>query len=62
MVGYLTGYSIPQGWCVLASFSSVHMNENNYENPYQFDPWRWEVMHYLIWYSHLNKEKSCLSG
>lgn len=39
----LTGYSIPQGWCVLASFISVHMNEDNYENPYQFNPWRWEV-------------------
>ncbi|KAF5454499.1 hypothetical protein F2P56_024159 [Juglans regia] len=40
----IKGYSIPQGWCVLASFSSVHMNENNYENPYRFDPWRWEKM------------------
>lgn len=37
------GYLIPKGWCVLASFSSVHMDEENYENPYQFDPWRWEV-------------------
>ncbi|KAG2696312.1 hypothetical protein I3843_07G052800 [Carya illinoinensis] len=40
----IKGYSIPQGWCVLASFSSVHMNENNYENSYRFDPWRWEKM------------------
>ena len=37
------GYLIPQGWCVLASFISVHMDEENYENPYRFDPWRWEV-------------------
>ncbi|GMP27303.1 hypothetical protein CsSME_00003351 [Camellia sinensis var. sinensis] len=35
-------YLIPKGWCVLASFSSVHMDEENYEKPYQFDPWRWE--------------------
>jgi 3-epi-6-deoxocathasterone 23-monooxygenase len=39
----IAGYSIPQGWCVLASFISVHMDEDNYENPHQFDPWRWEV-------------------
>lgn len=38
----IKGYLIPKGWCVLASFSSVHMDEENYENPYQFDPWRWE--------------------
>ncbi|KAE8010552.1 hypothetical protein FH972_006917 [Carpinus fangiana] len=38
----IRGYSIPQGWCVLASFISVHMDEDNYENPHQFDPWRWE--------------------
>ncbi|KAB1201939.1 3-epi-6-deoxocathasterone 23-monooxygenase [Morella rubra] len=38
----IKGYFIPQGWCVLASLTSVHMDESNYENPYQFDPWRWE--------------------
>jgi hypothetical protein len=43
LLWWLAGYSIPQGWCVLASFISVHMDENNYENPNQFDPWRWEV-------------------
>ncbi|KAK6125692.1 hypothetical protein DH2020_040558 [Rehmannia glutinosa] len=35
-------YLIPKGWSVLASFSSVHMDETNYENPYEFDPWRWK--------------------
>ncbi|PON99550.1 Cytochrome P450 [Trema orientale] len=38
----IKGYLIPKDWCVLASFISVHMAEENYENPYQFDPWRWE--------------------
>lgn len=38
----IKGYLIPRGWCVLASFISVHMDEENYENPFQFDPWRWE--------------------
>lgn len=39
------GHLIPEGWCVLTSFISVHMDEQNYHNPYHFDPWRWEVSH-----------------
>ncbi|XP_015576247.2 3-epi-6-deoxocathasterone 23-monooxygenase CYP90C1 [Ricinus communis] len=38
----IKGNLIPKGWCVLASFISVHMDKEKYENPYQFDPWRWE--------------------
>lgn len=38
----IDGYLIPKGWCVVASFTSVHMDEEIYKNPYQFDPWRWE--------------------
>ncbi|KAA3457528.1 3-epi-6-deoxocathasterone 23-monooxygenase-like [Gossypium australe] len=38
----IKGYLIPKGWCVLTSFISVHMDEENYENPYHFEPWRWE--------------------
>ncbi|XP_052195029.1 3-epi-6-deoxocathasterone 23-monooxygenase CYP90C1 [Diospyros lotus] len=38
----IKGFFIPKGWCVLASFCSVHMDEENYENPYEFNPWRWE--------------------
>lgn len=40
----IKGHLIPKGWCVLTSFLSVHMDEENYDNPYQFDPWRWEKM------------------
>ncbi|GMI68174.1 ROTUNDIFOLIA 3 [Hibiscus trionum] len=40
----IKGYLIPKGWCVLASFISVHMDEEIYENPYLFDPWRWEKL------------------
>lgn len=36
------GHLIPKGWCILASLTSVHMDEKNYDNPYQFNPWRWE--------------------
>ncbi|XP_065858485.1 3-epi-6-deoxocathasterone 23-monooxygenase CYP90C1 [Euphorbia lathyris] len=38
----IKGHLIPEGWCVLASFTSIHMDNQVYENPYQFDPWRWE--------------------
>ncbi|KAK9670157.1 hypothetical protein RND81_13G181900 [Saponaria officinalis] len=38
----INGYSIPKGWGVLASLTSIHMDEENYENPYHFDPWRWD--------------------
>ncbi|CAN0919168.1 3-epi-6-deoxocathasterone 23-monooxygenase CYP90C1 [Linum grandiflorum] len=38
----IKGHLIPKGWCVLASFTSVHMNEDNYQHPYEFNPWRWE--------------------
>ncbi|KAJ7953070.1 Cytochrome P450 [Quillaja saponaria] len=38
----IKGYLIPKGWCVMTSLTSVHMDEKNYENSYQFDPWRWE--------------------
>ncbi|XXG76793.1 hypothetical protein AAC387_Pa08g1078 [Persea americana] len=38
----IKGYLIPKGWCILTSFSSIHMDEENYKNPYQFNPWRWQ--------------------
>lgn len=38
----IKGYIIPRDWCVLASFSSVHMDEEIYKNPYHFDPFRWD--------------------
>ncbi|XP_021859783.2 3-epi-6-deoxocathasterone 23-monooxygenase CYP90C1 isoform X2 [Spinacia oleracea] len=38
----INGYLIPKGWGVLASLTSIHMDEQNYENPNNFDPWRWE--------------------
>lgn len=46
----INGYLIPKGWCVLASLTSVHMDEENYPNPDEFDPWRWEVINYGFWF------------
>ncbi|KAF3440737.1 hypothetical protein FNV43_RR19023 [Rhamnella rubrinervis] len=37
----IKGVLIPKEWCVLTSFTSIHMDEENYSNPYEFDPWRW---------------------
>ncbi|XP_044478773.1 3-epi-6-deoxocathasterone 23-monooxygenase CYP90D1-like [Mangifera indica] len=36
------GYLIPKGWCFFAYFRSVHLDESNYDWPYQFNPWRWQ--------------------
>ncbi|XP_027362687.1 3-epi-6-deoxocathasterone 23-monooxygenase CYP90C1-like [Abrus precatorius] len=38
----IKGYLIPKDWCVMASLTSVHLDGKNYENPFKFDPWRWE--------------------
>lgn len=40
-----TDYLIPEGWGVMASFTSIHMDERYYEDPYLFNPWRWEVQY-----------------
>ncbi|MCH94682.1 3-epi-6-deoxocathasterone 23-monooxygenase-like [Trifolium medium] len=39
----IKGYLIPKDWCVVASLTSVHLDGMNYEKPFEFDPWRWEV-------------------
>ncbi|XP_068668974.1 3-epi-6-deoxocathasterone 23-monooxygenase CYP90C1-like [Aristolochia californica] len=38
----INGYLIPKGWCVMTSFNSIHMDEENYDHPYSFNPWRWQ--------------------
>ncbi|XP_058069220.1 cytochrome P450 90D2 isoform X2 [Magnolia sinica] len=38
----IKGYTIPKGWCVFTYFRSVHLDERLYEDPYQFNPWRWQ--------------------
>ncbi|KAL2348571.1 hypothetical protein Fmac_002571 [Flemingia macrophylla] len=38
----IKGYLIPKDWGIMASLTSVHMDDKNYENPYNFNPWRWE--------------------
>ncbi|XP_027107097.1 cytochrome P450 87A3-like [Coffea arabica] len=36
------GYTIPAGWTVMVCPSTVHLDPNVYENPHEFNPWRWE--------------------
>ncbi|KAG6525575.1 hypothetical protein ZIOFF_015537 [Zingiber officinale] len=38
----IKGYLFPKGWCVATSFATVHFDESIYENPFEFNPWRWE--------------------
>ncbi|KAF5466460.1 hypothetical protein F2P56_016383 [Juglans regia] len=38
----IKGYLIPKGWCFFAYFRSVHLDENHYDWPYKFNPWRWQ--------------------
>lgn len=38
-----TGYTIPAGWMVVVASSVIHYDHTIYENPFEFNPWRWEV-------------------
>ncbi|XP_022844469.1 3-epi-6-deoxocathasterone 23-monooxygenase [Olea europaea var. sylvestris] len=38
----IKGHCIPKGWCVLTYFRSVHLDDDLYDFPYQFNPWRWQ--------------------
>ncbi|KAI9109395.1 hypothetical protein K1719_019449 [Acacia pycnantha] len=38
----IKGHLIPKGWCAFAYFRSVHLDDQNYDSPYQFNPWRWQ--------------------
>ncbi|ONK80921.1 uncharacterized protein A4U43_C01F23270 [Asparagus officinalis] len=36
------GHFIPKGWCVFMYIRSVHLDESHYDDPHQFNPWRWK--------------------
>ncbi|XP_023639078.1 cytochrome P450 708A2 [Capsella rubella] len=38
----IKGYTIPKGWMVVVASSLIHYDPAIYENPYEFNPWRWE--------------------
>ncbi|XP_031493957.1 cytochrome P450 90B1 isoform X1 [Nymphaea colorata] len=35
------GFDIPSGWKVLPVFTAAHLDPSIYDNPQQFNPWRW---------------------
>lgn len=37
-------YTIPAGWAVMVCPPAVHLNPDNYKDPLEFNPWRWERM------------------
>ncbi|CAN8298164.1 unnamed protein product [Cochlearia groenlandica] len=38
----IKGYTIPAGWIVMIIPLIVHFDPEIYENPFEFNPWRWE--------------------
>ncbi|XP_027125026.1 3-epi-6-deoxocathasterone 23-monooxygenase CYP90D1 [Coffea arabica] len=38
----IKGHFIPKGWCVFTYFRSIHLDEDAYDSPCQFNPWRWQ--------------------
>ncbi|KAH0974767.1 hypothetical protein GBA52_016666 [Prunus armeniaca] len=36
------GYTIPAGWRVMVSNTTVHLNPEIYDDPVAFNPWRWK--------------------
>ncbi|XP_022883607.1 3-epi-6-deoxocathasterone 23-monooxygenase-like [Olea europaea var. sylvestris] len=44
----IKGYFITNGWCVLTYFRSVHLDDDHYDSPYQFNPWRWQDKEMII--------------
>lgn len=38
----IKGHLIPKGWCFFTYFRSIHLDDEYYETPYKFDPWRWQ--------------------
>jgi len=39
----LKGYDIPCGWKVLPVISAPHLDSESFDQPNQFNPWRWQV-------------------
>lgn len=46
----IKGYLIPKGWCTFVYFRSVHLDDNHYDFPHQFNPWRWQVSTIILFF------------
>ncbi|XVF33398.1 hypothetical protein REPUB_Repub17cG0165200 [Reevesia pubescens] len=38
----MKGYTIPAGWMVMVVPAAVHLSADTYDNPLEFNPWRWK--------------------
>ncbi|XP_062078784.1 cytochrome P450 87A3-like [Humulus lupulus] len=38
----INGYTIPANWIVIVVPSTLHLNPDKYEDPLNFNPWRWK--------------------
>ncbi|KAK3421153.1 hypothetical protein EUGRSUZ_G01855 [Eucalyptus grandis] len=36
------GFTIPKGWSIMVVTTALHTNHNVFENPLEFNPWRWK--------------------
>uniref|UniRef100_A0A1J3GBD9 Cytochrome P450 708A2 n=1 Tax=Noccaea caerulescens TaxID=107243 RepID=A0A1J3GBD9_NOCCA len=44
----IKGYTIPAGWIVGVAPAAVHYDPEIYENPFEFNPWRWKGKE-MVW-------------
>ncbi|CAN8303538.1 unnamed protein product [Cochlearia groenlandica] len=44
----IKGYTIPAGWILAVAPSAVHYDPEIYENPFEFNPWRWKGKE-MVW-------------
>lgn len=40
---FYAGYTIPAGWMVMMIPMAIHLNPKYFDNPLNFNPWRWLV-------------------
>ncbi|XP_011101634.1 cytochrome P450 87A3-like [Sesamum indicum] len=38
----INGYTIPAGWVIMIATAGLHLNDNQFEDPLKFNPWRWK--------------------
>ncbi|KAL5796262.1 hypothetical protein ACOSQ2_001082 [Xanthoceras sorbifolium] len=38
----INGYTIPEGWILVAALPFVHLTADKYDDPFAFNPWRWQ--------------------
>ncbi|GAB2223237.1 hypothetical protein Droror1_Dr00017375 [Drosera rotundifolia] len=39
---HINGYTIPAGWTIMIDTNAHHLDEKIFENPCEFNPWRWK--------------------